>query len=143
MISKLEKNRILALFLTLVVAGTIFYLSSLEFSSPPGGGFSILPYIYHFAIFFIFALFLLITIKGENETEKKHIFLVLIIAILYAALDEIHQSFVPGRHTSVIDLLVDTLGITFSIGFYEKLREFSILRKLGLRKSEKQKINKL
>ncbi len=33
------------------------------------------------------------------------------IAILYAISDEVHQSFVEGRHGSPVDVLIDALGI--------------------------------
>ena len=34
-----------------------------------------------------------------------------VIAFLYAVSDEIHQSYVPGRHSDPLDVLVDGLGI--------------------------------
>jgi len=134
MLNHLEKKRTISLILTIIIAGIIFYLSSLSLSSPTEGGLSLLPYLYHFGIFFLFGLFLLITIKGEKETEKHHVFLVLIIAISYAALDELHQSFISGRNASVVDLLVDVLGISLSVIFYDKLKKIKALKKLGIRK---------
>lgn len=119
MLTYLEKNKTISLILTIMVAGLIYYLSSLEFSSSGVGGFSIPPYLYHFGIFFLLGIFLLITIKGENETETKYIIIILIIAILYAASDEFHQNFVPGRDTSVIDFLIDTLGVVCSNASYK------------------------
>lgn len=39
-----------------------------------------------------------------------------LLVVLYAATDEYHQSFVPGRHPSVWDVLVfDSLGAMFSL----------------------------
>jgi VanZ family protein len=34
----------------------------------------------------------------------------LLLAVLYAASDEWHQSFVPGRHPAATDVLIDTAG---------------------------------
>jgi VanZ family protein len=34
----------------------------------------------------------------------------LLVAVLYAVTDEIHQSFVPGRHPAVADVGIDSLG---------------------------------
>jgi len=31
----------------------------------------------------------------------------------FAILDEFHQSFVPGRHMSTVDMLFDSVGILF------------------------------
>ena len=40
-----------------------------------------------------------------------------LLAVLYALTDEIHQSFVPGRHPSLVDVLVyDNLGALVSLG---------------------------
>jgi VanZ family protein len=40
----------------------------------------------------------------------------LLICALYASSDEFHQSFVPTRHSSVIDVLIDTTGAAIGIG---------------------------
>lgn len=52
-------------------------------------------------------------------------------ALLYAVSDEFHQSFVPGRHPSVVDVLVfDNLGALVSLwilGLY-KIRRSDSLR---------------
>lgn len=43
--------------------------------------------------------------------DKKHIWLAWLLCIAYAATDEFHQSFVAGRHPSVVDvLLFDGIG---------------------------------
>jgi VanZ family protein len=39
-----------------------------------------------------------------------------LIGIPYAASDEIHQHFVPGRHGSALDVAIDTVGL--AIGVY-------------------------
>jgi hypothetical protein len=38
--------------------------------------------------------------------DKRHWWLVLLMVVIYAASDEFHQSFVPGRHSSWVDALV-------------------------------------
>jgi VanZ family protein len=35
----------------------------------------------------------------------------IIIGIFYALTDEWHQSFVPGRNSSIFDLIVDAIGV--------------------------------
>ena len=32
------------------------------------------------------------------------------MAVLYSATDEFHQSFTPGRHPAVTDVMIDALG---------------------------------
>ncbi len=44
-------------------------------------------------------------------------------SVLYAISDEVHQSFVPGRHARVTDVLIDTIGILlalWTVHFYRK-----------------------
>ncbi len=36
----------------------------------------------------------------------------IIMAAIYAATDEFHQSFTPGRHPSLLDVSIDTIGAT-------------------------------
>lgn len=38
-----------------------------------------------------------------------------VVAILYAISDEVHQSFVQGRHGSPVDVAIDTLGIGLAV----------------------------
>lgn len=128
MLSRLEKNRTISLIITIIIAIGIYLFSSIPSTSIPSSGLD-LSIVYHFTIFFLFGLFLLITIKGEKETERHHVFLVLVISILYAALDEIHQGFTPGRSVSLFDFFIDSLGIICSIVFYEKIRNTKILKK--------------
>ena len=42
--------------------------------------------------------------------------LALLTAVLWGLLDEIHQAFVPGRSSDVLDLLADTLGAVAGVG---------------------------
>jgi len=117
MINLLEKHRIIALIFTLLAAIEIFFFSSLA-SVPGGKSFILLPIIYHFVIFFLFSFFLLITIKGNKKIKIKYILLMLVISLTYAILDEIHQSFIPGRDTSIKDILTDFSGTIASTIVY-------------------------
>jgi len=50
--------------------------------------------------------------------EKKY-GLAWLLAVLFSATDEYHQSFVPGRHASAFDVLVfDNLGAACALWFY-------------------------
>ena len=52
------------------------------------------------------------TYKLENI---KKVMISLIIGIVYATSDEIHQSFVPGRSPQFTDVMIDTMGVTLGI----------------------------
>ena len=44
--------------------------------------------------------------------------LAILLAAIYAATDEFHQSFVPSRTASVHDVVIDTVGAVLGLGFY-------------------------
>jgi VanZ family protein len=47
-----------------------------------------------------------------------------VLAVLYALSDEFHQSFVPGRHPSLVDaLLVDPAGAGLTLLLCWRLRK--------------------
>ena len=117
MISWFEKHHVLSWLITFLIAGTIFYVSSLTFESAGTGSSSnIKTIIYHILIFFIFSFFLMIaSVKGKN---KELIFLAVPIAVLYGISDEIHQYFVPGRYSTIFDIFLNSVGILFAFMIY-------------------------
>lgn len=68
-------------------------------------------------VFVYFVLFLLIH-RAMHSLHIKNIiqasFVALFFSILYAFSDEFHQSFVPGRTSTIRDLLYDSLGISIA-----------------------------
>jgi VanZ family protein len=50
----------------------------------------------------------------------------LLLGVVYAATDELHQHFVAGRHASPVDLAIDTLGVLIGVlvvrGFLQSRR---------------------
>src|SRR3989344_436443 len=108
MISWFEKNRSLSSIITIIIAVIIFYVSSLTFVGTGGAGY--MSYVYHFTAFSYLSLFLLISMT-KGKPKRNLIILGLIIAILYGISDEIHQHFVPGRESSLKDILVNSFAI--------------------------------
>lgn len=120
MLSWFEKHNKLSWVITILIAGIIFYISSLTFPPGPPVVFNWKPIVYHFYAFLFFAAFLLISsTKGKN---KKFIVLAIIISIIYAISDEIHQIFVPGRAFAISDILIDSAGILFAGLLYSLMR---------------------
>jgi VanZ family protein len=117
MLSWLEKHSKVSWTITIIIALIIFYVSSLTFTlGPPSPITSIKPILYHIFAFFGLAFFLLITlVKGKH---KEFIFPAILIAIIYAITDEIHQLFVPGRFGSISDVITDSIGIIFATMIY-------------------------
>lgn len=69
---------------------------------------------------------------GIDNKTIKHTWLILlpiIIVSLYGVIDEIHQSFTPGRDSSVADWIADTIGAILGSAIYFYLRMWWIKRK--------------
>jgi len=49
--------------------------------------------------------------------------LALAAGIAYAATDELHQSFVRGRHASPVDVAIDAVGVALGMLIWLRLRE--------------------
>jgi VanZ family protein len=56
---------------------------------------------------------------GETRVARRLPLLLVFLGVGYGVLDEWHQSFVPGRHPSMGDVLADAVGVILG---------FSILR---------------
>lgn len=51
--------------------------------------------------------------------EPKYRWIAWFLAVVYAATDEYHQSFVPGRHSSLVDVLIfDNIGAFMALWLY-------------------------
>lgn len=60
----------------------------------------------HFTEYFILGLLVFNMIRSYD----KKIWCAIIICILYAISDEVHQMFVPGRSCQFTDMMIDSLG---------------------------------
>ena len=69
----------------------------------------------HFSIYAILGVLLMSLAETYEFSNKKKIILSLLVGLLYASLDEFHQSFVPGRTAAITDVLLDTLGVLAGI----------------------------
>lgn len=57
-----------------------------------------------------------------RSINRRDLFLAILLAGLYAATDEFHQSFTPGRTPSPIDAGIDTIGAVLGAGIWTWLR---------------------
>ena len=65
----------------------------------------------HFTEYFILSLLIFRGIRaGEKGWHLRWALVTVLIVFGYAALDEFHQSFVPGRQAAFTDVLIDTSG---------------------------------
>lgn len=63
---------------------------------------------------------------NKNDISKKYLISIL-ICIIYATSDEIHQIFVPGRACQIRDILIDSIGSITGVYLY-KLINTKILK---------------
>jgi len=113
-ISTMTSGKISRWFPAILMMATIFIFSSMPSDSLPnfnfldrlikkGGhmlGYGFLAQTYWYAM---------------RNTGRRHVFAWL-LAVLFAASDEFHQSLVPGRHASAWDVLIfDNLGAAIGI----------------------------
>ncbi|MCI8644643.1 MAG: VanZ family protein [Lachnospiraceae bacterium] len=82
----------------------------------------------HMAEFAVLAMLALFWLSSFPMTYRRRCILAVLISACYAATDEFHQLFVPGRSGEVRDVLVDTAGAVIGILFLSLLR-FIIIRK--------------
>ena len=76
----------------------------------------------------VLAMLALFWLSSFPMTYRRRCILAVLISACYAATDEFHQLFVPGRSGEVRDVLVDTAGAVIGILFLSLLR-FIIIRK--------------
>ncbi|MGH2941323.1 MAG: VanZ family protein [Solirubrobacteraceae bacterium] len=90
----------------LAVMALIFALSATpDLSSGLGVWDTVLRKLAHITIFGVLWLTL------ARATSWRRPVLATVVAILYAISDEVHQSFVEGRHGTPVDVAIDALGI--------------------------------
>ena len=64
----------------------------------------------HVFEYFVLYILVFLFINCYDIDLKKKLIYSMIVCILYASSDEIHQIFVPGRSSKILDVLVDSIG---------------------------------
>jgi VanZ family protein len=113
----MARSRALTLWAPVVVwAAVIFTFSSIpSLSSGLGVWDEVLRKGAHVTEYAIFGALLYRVIRREP--------LALAAGIAYAASDEIHQSFVRGRHASPVDVAIDAVGLALGMLIWLRLRD--------------------
>lgn len=112
------KNRPLEIkyFIPLIVwAVIIFISSSIEGPSLPPLDVWSADKLIHCGVYAVLAFTALRAFEHAGDVRNKHTRWVMgwsiIFCLAYGASDEMHQSFVTGRHASVLDFLADSAGV--------------------------------
>jgi VanZ family protein len=99
--------------LAILTAIFIFYISTLSSPPNPQPGSDWVSIAYHFGIFFLLALFLILS----TNFSKKQLWFVYIFSTLYGISDEFHQYFVPYRACTLPDMMIDGSGVVCAFIF--------------------------
>ena len=78
--------------------------------------------LFHFFEYVLLVLLLNRALKnsglGDSSNKPKRVLLAILLCLMYAISDEIHQQFVSGRSCSLLDLFVDSFGIIIGSVIY-------------------------
>lgn len=88
--------------------------------------------IAHFSIYALVGFLLMGLVSTFKLKEKSRILISLILGVLYATSDEIHQLFSPGRSAQITDVYIDTLGVL--VGIFVILLFIKVFEKMKLQK---------
>ena len=110
-------SRALTVWLPVIAwAALIFALSSIPgLSTGLGVWDTLLRKGAHFAEYAILGALLLRALGREGIAVAA--------GVAYAATDELHQHFVPGRHGSPLDVGLDALGVTLGVYLFHRLQK--------------------
>ena len=84
----------------------------------------------HFGEYFVLAILVARAIGGARSLAWRELAIALGITLAYAASDELHQRFVPGRTPSPWDLVIDALGAGTGLGVFARWRSYTLKRTL-------------
>jgi VanZ family protein len=105
----------------------IFFLSSLPSDAVQSLSLGLDDLIPHFIEYFIFGFLLAwAMIQYPHKENVKSYLIAAAIGILYAASDEFHQMFVPGRFAEISDFLADSVGVVFGLAIFAYYKKFRI-----------------
>ena len=108
----MKHQRTTSVVLLLIWMGVIFFFSSLP---QPQGSMEwsfelLLRKLAHF--FEYFTLCFLFYWSGIQRVKPRQALIIALVgSLVYAISDEFHQSFVPGRHATLMDVSIDAFGI--------------------------------
>lgn len=67
--------------------------------------------IAHYTIYLVGGILIMFFISTIVQSEKRGVLFSVLIGLVYAITDEIHQMFMDGRTAKITDVFIDTLGV--------------------------------
>ena len=111
----------------IIFATAIFYMSSLKNVEAPIT-FHLSDKFFHMLSYSLFGWLLIRALHfgRMDPISKKLLILSVLIGSFYGLSDEIHQYFVPGRHSEFLDWLADTVGVFLGAELYRRLHRLEM-----------------
>ncbi len=72
----------------------------------------------HGGVYFVLGLLLVGALRQNNIKGFRLFASSLLLCVIYAISDEVHQLFVPGRGAQVMDVLIDSMGAITGVSLY-------------------------
>lgn len=92
--------------------------------------------------FLVLALLIFLTLKSFNIKSRECIIYTLFIVLLYAVIDEYRQLYIPGRNSSVRDIVIDFIGGIVGVIILQFIISFKkIISKINMTNMSNCKIN--
>lgn len=124
-----DKEKFFFLVLAALWGALIFYLSSIPnlSSGLPSMYDFVLRKMAHVTVFMVFTYLVASSIAKNN---RPYLFFVVIVGVLYAFVDEFHQTRVINRYGSPVDIIIDSIGVYLGIRIYQYKPPNKLLKKL-------------
>ena len=104
--------RVLACLPALLIAAVIWKLSATPDLAVASGWLdTVTRKLAHVAVFGVLCSACVLGLRAQHVSVRTSITVGAALALLYAAVDEFHQSFVPTRVGSPVDVAIDALGV--------------------------------
>jgi polysaccharide biosynthesis protein VpsQ len=121
-LNKANIKRLLVISLPVMYAGIIWFQSSyfnpgfiyskvLEFPIEVLIFAGVSMELFHLVQFGILYLFIIMAVLSFKELDRRAEYIAVAFSLFYGLLDEIHQTFVPFRSFSYMDLFKDSIGV--------------------------------
>lgn len=116
-----NRNSIFSMTATVLWVVLIFLLSSIpgQYLGPDTLALYLLQKIGHVVLFGVLSVLFLSVCQGlceMRQTQPSSYYLSFLLALLFAILDELHQTFTLGRHPSIVDVAIDAFGAAVFLG---------------------------
>lgn len=105
-------------------------LLSLYFSLSAAG--QTMPMVWNDKLVHCFSYFLLMMMLDFSWNSSKQLLIKAVLILIYSSLIEYAQGFIPGRETSIADIVANGVGVMLFIALVPSLKRFNVYQILKL-----------